>query len=455
MLTIYGKSGAARSFCDRKNRRDFLKIGGMVLGGISLPQLLAAEANAGVGKSQKAIINIFLPGGPPHQDMWDIKQDAPAEIRGEFRAIPTNVTGIEIGELFPQMAKMMDKFAIVRSMVGATGAHDGYMCMHGRSERSQKPAGGWPSAGAWVSKVLGQKDPAVPANLSMVYSTGHQQWGDAGSGGFLGLAHSPFGLVGGKSEGVNAENMTLRDMTLDRLADRRNLLTSIDSLRRDIDQSGAMEGMDSFTQQAMGILTSSNLAKALDISHESPETIERYGKGDPEFRADGAPKVTENFLVARRLVEAGARMVSLNFSRWDWHGQNFKRGREDMPMLDRAVCALVQDLHDRGMERDVSVVVWGEFGRTPKINNNAGRDHWPQVSCALLAGGGMKTGQVIGSTNRLGEHAVDRPVTFPEVWATLYYCMGIDVRNTREFDLRGRPQYLVDAGTEPMRELVG
>jgi uncharacterized protein (DUF1501 family) len=154
------------------------------------------------------------------------------------------------------------------------------------------------------------------------------------------------------------------------------------------------------------------------------------------------------------LVEAGARVVSLNFSRWDWHGGNFKRGREDMPMLDGAVSALVTDLHERGLDRDVSVVVWGEFGRTPKINNNAGRDHWPQVSCALLAGGGMKTGQVIGETNRLGENAIDRPVTFQEVWATLYTNMGLNLSQVREFDLRGRPQYPVDEGVEPIREVV-
>jgi len=165
--------------------------------------------------------------------------------------------------------------------------------------------------------------------------------------------------------------------------------------------------------------------------------------------------MVESFCIARRLVEAGSRVVTLNFSRWDWHGQNFKRCREDLPMLDRAVSALIRDLDERGMLRDVSVVVWGEFGRTPKINGKAGRDHWPKVSCALLAGGGMKTGQVIGATNRLGEEAVDRPVTFSEVFATLYHNMGLLEDNTeRVFDLRGRPQSLVDPGVKPMRELV-
>ena len=248
--------------------------------------------------------------------------------------------------------------------------------------------------------------------------------------------------------------MVLKGITLDRLKNRNQLLASLDTIRREVDRTGAMDGLDAFTQQAIGILTSSQLAEALDISKEDPKLVERYGKGDPTFRADGAPKMTENFLIARRLVEAGARCVSLNFSRWDWHGGNFSRGRQDMPMLDRATSALVQDLHDRGMDRDVSVVVWGEFGRTPKINKNAGRDHWPRVSCALLAGGGMRTGQVIGATNRLGEYATDRPTTFAEVLATLYQNMGVNLRAVREFDLRGRPYYPIPEGVKPMSELI-
>lgn len=204
----------------------------------------------------------------------------------------------------------------------------------------------------------------------------------------------------------------------------------------------------------MGILTSSALAEALDISKEDPRLVERYGKGNPDFHADGAPRFTENFLIARRLVEAGARVVSLNFSRWDWHGGNFSHARQEMPMLDNALSALVEDLEVRGLLRDVSVVCWGEFGRTPKINNSAGRDHWPRVSCAILAGGGIRAGQVIGATNRLGEEPIDRPVTFQEIFATLYHNLGLNLSAVREFDLRGRPQYLVDDGVVPMRELV-
>ena len=310
--------------------------------------------------------------------------------------------------------------------------------------------------GAWVSKLRGNVNPGVPANLSLFYPTAHRPWGEPGEAGFLGMAHSPFQLVPGKdgSKGSTVDNITLQGVTLERLQNRRNLLTSFDRFRRDADASGSMDGLDEFTRQAIGILTSSKLVEALDLSKEDPKTRERYGKNDERFRADGAPKMTENFLIARRLVEAGARVVSLNFSRWDWHGNNFGRAREDMPMLDDALSALVTDLHDRGLDQDVSVVCWGEFGRTPKINAGAGRDHWPRVSCALLAGGGMRTGQVIGSTDRFGEGAKDRPVTFPEVFATLYHNMGLDYKTIRDFDLSGRPQYLVPEGTQPIHEII-
>lgn len=453
MLTIFGRPDQKGGFCDGLARRDFLKIGGMVMGGLSLPQVLALEAQAGIGKSHKAIINIFLPGGPPHQDFWDVKVDAPAEIRGEFQPIATNVPGIEICEMFPQLAKVMDKCIPIRSVIGAAGGHDAYQCMTGRP-LNPAPAGGWPAAGAWISKLQGPVNRSIPPHLSLCYKTDHAPWGYDGDGGFLGIAHSPFKLVGGRNETSKRENMVLQGITLDRLQDRRNLLGSFDRFRRELDQSGKMAGIDEFTEQAIGILTSSKLAAALDVSTEDPKLVEEYGRGDTKFRDDGAPKLTENFLIARRLVEAGARVVSLNFSRWDHHGQNFQAIRQDAPLLDRASAALIRDLHARGLDKDVSVVIWGEFGRTPKINPGAGRDHWPQVSCALLAGGGMRTGQVIGATNRLGEYATERPVTFQEIWATLYQNMGLNLRAIREFDLRGRPQYLVDQGVEPLREVV-
>jgi hypothetical protein len=238
--------------------------------------------------------------------------------------------------------------------------------------------------------------------------------------------------------------MVLGGITLDRLADRRGLLRIFDSFRREADASGLMEGLDAFNQQAFGVLTSRRLADALDLTREDPRTVERYGRGDPEPEDDGHPRLTEHFLVARRLVEAGARCVTLAFSRWDWHGNTFGRARYNFPMLDRGLSALVEDLYQRGLDRDVSVVVWGEFGRTPQINANAGRDHWPRVSCAMLAGGGMRTGQVIGATDRLGGEPIDRPIHFQDVFATLYHNLGIDVRSLTLDDLSGRPRYLVD-----------
>ncbi|MCA9184397.1 MAG: DUF1501 domain-containing protein, partial [Planctomycetales bacterium] len=322
MLTIWGKADRSRQFCDGMSRRGFLKIGGMMGGGLALSELLRRESLAGTGSSHKALINVFLPGGPPHQDMWDLKPEAPREIRGEFKPIRTNVSGIEICELFPEMAKMMDKFAIIRSIVGARGPHYATQCMTGFHDTPQ-PAGGRPSLGAWVSHLQGPANSSVPPNVSLFYPTSHRPWGDPGDGGFLGVAHAPCRLVSGEggetksSSGSN--NMILQGVSLERLQDRRQLLQAFDNFRRDADVRGQMGGLDQFTEQALGILTSSKLADALDLSKEDPRIVERYGKGDPKFRADGAPKMTENFLIARRLVEAGARVVSLNFSRWDWH----------------------------------------------------------------------------------------------------------------------------------------
>src|SRR5678815_1153780 len=278
---------------------------------------------------------------------------------------------------------------------------------------------------------------------------GHVPWSDAGVPGFLGVAHAPF-----KPDGAGKADMVLNGVTLDRLSDRRNLLARFDQFRRDVDGSGLMEGLDTFNQQAFGLLTSSKLLEALDIEKEDPKVRARYGKGDPKNRDDGGPKLMEHFLTARRLVEAGARCVTLAFSRWDHHGKNFDALRQDLPLLDQGVSALVEDIHQRGLDKDVSVIVWGEFGRTPTINKDGGRDHWPRVSCALLAGGGMKTGQAIGETDRLGGEASERPVHFQEVFATLYHNLGIDVNKATVQDLTGRPQFLVDNNHQPIRELI-
>lgn len=444
MLTIYGPK---QRFCDGVSRRTFLKIGALGLGGLSLPQLLAAESQSGVRRSHKAVIMIFLPGGPSHQDMFDLKTEAPLEIRGEFKPIRTNVPGIQICEHLPQLAALMDKLVVIRSMVGAEDNHYAFQCLTGRHMRGQPP-GGWPCLGSTLSKLQGPVNPAVPPFVGLSPKMGHVPWSDAGSPGFLGPAHAPF-----KPEGAGKGDLVLNGITLDRLDDRKALLESFDQFRRDLDSSGLMTGLDAFNQQAFGVLTSSRLIEAFDLKREQPRIVERYGKGDPKNRDDGGPKLMEHFLIARRLVEAGARCVTLAFSRWDHHGDNFGALRQDLPLLDQGLSALIEDLHQRGLDQDVSVVVWGEFGRTPVINKDGGRDHWPRVSCAVLACGGMKTGQVIGATDRLGGEATDRPVHFGEVFATLYHNLGIDPNKTTVTDLAGRPHYLVD-GYAPLPEVA-
>jgi hypothetical protein len=446
MLTIYGSPSR---FCDGISRRNFLRIGALGLGGLSLPQLLQAEAATGIRHSHKAVIMIFLPGGPSHQDIFDLKMDAPAEVRGEFKPIKTNVSGIEICEHLPQLARLADKYTLIRSMVGALDDHNAFQCLTGRVARNPPP-GGWPCLGSVLSKLYGPVDSAIPPFVGLAPKMGHMEWADNGMPGFLGVGQAPFQ----PNKGGGKDDMALNGVTLDRLADRKRLLASFDCFRRDLDASGMMEGLDAFNEQAFGILTSSKLLDALDIEKEDKKVRERYGKGDPKNRDDGGPKLMEHLLIARRLVEAGARCVTVAFSRWDHHGDNFGALRQDLPLLDQGVSALIEDLHARGLDQDVSVVVWGEFGRTPTINKDGGRDHWPRVSCAMLAGGGMRHGQVIGATDRLGGEAVERPIQFGEVFATLYQRLGIDVSKTTIPDLSGRPQFLVDHGYQPLKELV-
>lgn len=449
MLTI---NDSPFRMCDGVSRRGFLKIGGFAvgaLGGINLPNILRAEAAAGKKLSHKAVINVFLGGGPPHQDMWEIKTDAPKEIRGEFQPINTAVPGIQIGECFPRIAAMMDKMTVIRSVVGCRDSHDGFQCLSGWQRNELASMGGRPAIGPVLAKLLGATDRAVPPSVALAEVTRHVPWSEPGGPGFLGAGYSPF-----KPNGQGMDDLTLNGITFDRLQDRRSLLQGLDQLKRSADANGMIGGMDAFTEAAFGVLTSSKLAEALDLSKEDPKIRERYGDGKPyQFQYDGAPTVNEHLLIARRLVEIGVRSVTLSYGRWDSHGDNFGLVRDHGPKLDQCVSALVQDLETRGMLDDVTVVVWGEFGRTPRVNNGAGRDHWPQVSCALLAGGGMRHGQAIGATNRLGEYAQSRPVHMQEIVATIYHNLGIDPANATLIDPTGRPQYLVDI-RDPLPELV-
>jgi hypothetical protein len=441
VLTIQGQSN--NGFCDKVSRRQFLQIGGLTLGGMSLMDMLALEAKAGIRSNHKAIIMVYLPGGPSHQDTFDLKPDAPADVRGEFKPIKTKVPGIQICEHLPKIAGMMDKFAVIRSLVGARDEHASNICVSGYTEADSRQ-NNIPTIGSVLSRLQGPVDKTVPPYVWLGARTQHMPYNDPGPG-FLGLGHSAL-----NPNGPMMADMTLKDMSLDRLANRRQMLASFDRFRKSVDR---LKGMDALTERAFDILTSSKMAQALDVTREDPKVRARYGQGISQVQGDASPMLHDQFLAARRLVEAGARFVTISYGFWDWHGNNFPQLKQHLPLLDQAVSALVQDIYDRGMDKDVTVVVWGEFGRTPRINKDGGRDHWPRVSCALMSGGGMKTGQVIGSTTRFAEEPDERPVHFKEAFVTLYRNMGIPITDTAVYDSLARPHYLYE-GYEPIRELI-
>lgn len=424
MLTI--QSGQRVRLCSGVSRRSFLKAGALGIGGLTLADLLRAEAVAGVGSSNKAVINIHLTGGPSHQDLFDLKPQAPVEYRGEFNPISTNVAGLEICEHLPKLAAMADKFAVVRSLIGMKEDHSNFHTQSGWGREDLKNVGGRPAMGSVVSRLCGASASGAPPFVS--YS------GYTIEPGFLGPSHKPYRPSGGDLRLVG-------DMTGERLGHRTNLLASLDRYRRAADRSGQMAALDSFTQRAVGVVTSGAVADALDLDREEKSIRERYGN-------DG-----QNFLLARRLVEAGVRVVTFDWGGWDTHSDNFAHLKRQLPQLDAGLSSLLTDLAERGLERDVTVVMWGEFGRTPRVNGSAGRDHWSRLAMAFLAGGGMKLGQAIGESTSYAEDAKDRPVHLQEVFATLYHNLGIDL-NTTIVDPNGRPQYLLEH-RQPIAELVG
>jgi hypothetical protein len=427
MLRFHGSS---HTLCDGLSRRNFLQIG--AFGSLTLAGLLEARAHAAKSNvkltSNKSAIMIYLPGGPSHMDMYDLKPEAPVEYRGEFNPIATNVPGIQICEHFPLQAKMMDKLSAVRSIV-SVNEHSDTMVMTGYSDQINRVQG-HPSFGSVVSKLRTNADVTMPSFVSL------RNMSRGTEPGFLGVAHRPF-----VPSGAGMNNLRLpTGIDADRVTQRRSLLEGFDSVRREIDATGTMEGLDAFTGRAFDIVLSGNVRKALDLTEEDAATRERY-------------KGIEGFLTARRLVEAGAGVVTLSYGGWDTHGANFKTLAKQLPMVDRAIASLVQDLHDRGLSNDVSVVMWGEFGRTPKINNGAGRDHWPQVMSAMVAGGGMRMGQMVGTSSERGERPKDRPTTPSQVLSTIYHAMGIDPSMTF-LNGSGRPMHILD-DRQPLSELLG
>lgn len=465
--------GPESRFCDGLSRRSWLQIGSLGLGGLSLPGLLQAEAASRQPRHIDGIINILLPGGPSHLDMYDLKPLAPAEIRGEFQPIATTVPGIEICELMPRLAAMADRLTLVRSLTGFRNDHNTHWCSTGWESHPPMasspivpgyPPGDWPSLGAVLSKSFGPRVPGVPPSVDLSPVDPDARFilrTPPGQAGYLGPAHAAFEVAA-----VDRANFTLSRSRLDRLRDRRSLLASFDRFRHDVDRPAFASGLDEFQRQAFDVLTSSRLANALDLSQEESSVRDRYGltRAFPHER-DGRT-LLDQFLLARRVIEAGARCVTLSFTRWpfgrmlqgdynwDWHQDNFNEARGALPLFDIGVSALLQDLAERNLLDRIAVVAWGEFGRTPRINGNAGRDHWPDVAGALIAGGRMQTGQVIGSTSRWGEEPLERPVHFREVFASLYERLGIDTDTTQFTDLAGRPQYLV-GDARPMPELIG
>jgi hypothetical protein len=433
MLTIQGHR---YKLCDGIPRRSFLRIGALGLGGLAMPDLLRAEAQSGPGAARMSVINLHLPGGPSHVDIWDLKPEAPAEIRGEFRPIATTVAGMRICELLPLLAKRADRFALVRGVVGCVDEHTSSVPMTGYGRDSLKEVGGRPSMGAVLSKLTHSTEDRVFPDVTLMGDT-------RPTGGYLGPAYRPYA----PDQGSRA-NLLLGRIDGNRMRNRLELLRELDTLRREVDASGMMKAMDAFTQSSVDLIGSGKMAEALSLKSEKPETLNRYLGPDTMHFA-----VNRSLLLARRLVEAGVRCVSVEgFGGWDTHTDNFNYLRNALPALDAGLSALLDDLKDRGMLGEVMVVAWGEFGRSPRIGDKAGRDHWSRLSAAFVAGGGMKMGQVIGSSDRHAADALD-PIHVQQIHATLYRKLGIDPETTQFVDPAGRPQYLLDV-REPIRQLL-
>ncbi|HJZ92303.1 MAG TPA: DUF1501 domain-containing protein [Gemmataceae bacterium] len=453
-------------------RRHILGAGAFGLGALALPELLRmrAAASSPTPADDTAVILLWLPGGAPHLDMYDLKPDAPADYRGEFRPIKTNVPGIDVGELLPLHTRCADKYAIVRSIHHTFSDHGGghKRFLTGRDPMS--PVGfvnDYPMVGSFVAKCREGHSPGLPNYIAGV--DGGRQGVDTFSFGaaYLGQATTPFTVAGDPAEPkFGVQNLSIPAELADKLHDRRTLLAKIDTARRELDNSGAMSAMDAFSRKAVELVTSTKARDAFDLAREPQSVRDRYGMH----------RYGQRCLLARRLVEAGCSFVTMvlenpsppggSFPKdvtynWDSHAVNchiFTDAKYRLPFYDRAVTALIEDLYARGLDRRVMLIVTGEFGRTPKLeyeqsSGRPGRDHWPQAMSLVVAGGGMRVGQVVGSTDSKGAHPKDRPLTPNDLWATMYQHLGIDPEKTFP-DHSGRPMAILPHG-EPIRELVG
>jgi hypothetical protein len=422
--------------CEGNTRRDFLKIGTLGLGMLTLPELLRARAQAtaaGVSTRNTSVIWLWLGGGPTHVETFDPKMTAPSEYRSVTGEVATSLPGVTIGGTFPKMAKVVDKMALVRSFAHTNSGHGGgtHWLMTGYDNRGIDNGGlpTRPSLGSIVSKVRGTNHPrtGMPTYLRL---SGIGSDGPA----FLGTAYSPF-----DPSGQARKNMSLV-VDRARLDQRRELLSALDRANRLVDHSGLMSGLDSFEQQAFDLVVSES-QKAFDLKDENPKVVERYGSG-----------LGQQLLTARRLCEAGCGFVTIQYGGWDMHGNIGNSMKSRSPQMDQGVAALVQDLHERGLQDDVLLVITGEFGRTPKVNRNAGRDHWAPLSTLALSGGGLQMGQVVGESGDKVDVPKSNRITPQDLMATVFHVLGID-RSLQFVNPAGRPVYMLEDG-RPITELV-
>jgi len=435
MLTL--RQSRHGTTCDGRSRRDFLKVGVLGLGGLALPDLLrlrAADAARGKPTRNSSVVWLWLGGGPTHVETFDPKMTAPAEFRSTVGAVRTNVPGVELGGVFPRLAKHADKLAIVRSFAHRNSGHGGgthwVMTGYDYPPADNNMPAIKPGLGSILARHRGPNSPRT--GLPTYVRIG----GILGDGpAWLGSSYAPFDSAG------NARNNMNLQVSLERLGDRRTLLRSFDSINRDVDRSGLMQGLDSFEVQAFDLLLS-RAREVFDVSREEPRVQDLYGRNG----------LGQQMLLARRLCEAGVGFVTLHFGGWDMHGQ-IKQSMENLgPQVDRAVSAFVADLHQRGLENDILLVITGEFGRTPRINGSAGRDHWAPLSTLALAGGGLRMGQAVGESSAKAEVPKTTPITPQDLMATVFHVLGIP-QDLHYNDPTGRPTPMVNGG-RVIRELA-
>ncbi len=438
--------GSATRTCDGVSRRSFLRVGSLAVGGLTLPNLLRNEAaakEAGGSSKRKAVILVWQSGGPSHLDMYDLKPNAPPEYRGEFKPVPTNVPGIEIGEHLPLQASIFDKLAVVRSAFHTNAGHGmgSQWMLTGYQPTLEVNDNIYPSCGSVVAALSGPNEPGMPAYCNVPNRL------DLGKAAYLGASYNPFSPDSNPNDqGFQVRNMKLPgNLTLDRLGRRQQLLGQVDTIRRDIDTKGDIVGLDKFYRDAFEMVTNEKALRAFDINKEDPRLREKYGRND----------LGQSCLLARRLVEAGVTYVTVQAGGgWDTHANNFAELKNNLlPKFDRGVAALVDDLFVRGLQDEVLVMAMGEFGRTPRINPGAGRDHWPGAMSVLFAGGGLKMGQAIGTTDSKAEYPTSKPYTPGCVLSTMYHTLGIDTQHTF-YDHGRRPLMVLPEG-QPIPELVG